>query len=274
MREKEGKEVAELVDLASFDADVPERDKKAYKSALAELQLKMLRIQQAYYHGKRRAVIVFEGVDAAGKGGIIRRLVETLDPRGVKVWPIGVPTEEEKSHHYLYRFWKRMPEAGTLAIFDRSWYGRVLVERIEGFCDAAAWKRAYREINEFERMLHDDGVRVIKLMPVISLDEQAKRFEERIRNPYKRWKLTADDIRNRKKWSQYQKAFQTMLNRTSTETAPWHVIAANRKWHARVEGLRIVTDTLAAGVDITVPAIDPKLMREAIKQLGIQLHDE
>src|SRR5882672_5475355 len=171
----------------------PFADKAAYERKLAKLQLKMLSIQQTYFHENRRAVIAFEGWDAAGKGGAIRRLTEKLDPRGFHVWPIGPPTPEEQGRHYLYRFWNKLPERGQLAIFDRTWYGRVLVERVERLIKKPVWKRAYDEINEFERMLIDDGVRVVKIFLHITPDEQLRRFAERLNNPYKRWKLTDSD---------------------------------------------------------------------------------
>lgn len=271
-----GKKVEEATDtpvrLADVDCNQSLKDKDEYKSLLEALQLKMLQIQQAYYVQGRRAIIVMEGIDCAGKGGIIRRMVQSLDVRGVHVWPIGAPTGEERQHHYLYRFWQRLPEAGSIAIFDRSWYGRVLVERIEGFCTEPAWRRAYREINEFERLLFDDGVRIIKLLPVISRDEQLKRFEERIQNPHKRWKLTAEDIRNWHHWENYQEAMQQMLDKTSTEIAPWHVISGNRKWYARIQALKIVTDALARGVDISMPSLDSALIQEAMEMLHRELN--
>ena len=271
-----GKKVEEAGDypvrLTNVDCNKSLKDKDEYKSSLEELQLKMLQIQQAYYAQGRRAIIVMEGIDCAGKGGIIRRMVQSLDVRGVHVWPIGAPTGEERQHHYLYRFWQRLPEAGSIAVFDRSWYGRVLVERIEGFCSEQAWRRAYREINEFERLLIDDGVRIIKLLPVISREEQVKRFEERIQNPHKRWKLTAEDVRNYHQWSNYQEAMQQMLDKTSTEIAPWSVISGNRKWYARIQALKIVTDALAKGVDISLPSLDSALIQEALDLLHLELN--
>lgn len=259
------------VQLGDVDPDQALRDRDEYKYLLGKLQRTMLQIQLAYYTQGRRAVIVLEGVDCAGKGGIIRRLTEPLDVRGVQVWPIGAPSAEEYRQHYLQRFWQRLPSSGSLVIFDRSWYGRVLVERIEGYCNRAAWQRAYAEINEFERMLHDDGVPVVKLLPVISKIEQMRRFEERLRNPAKQWKITSEDIRNWHRWDDYQCAFQEMLEKTSTEFAPWHLIPGNRKWFARIEALKLVTEVLARGVDISVPPLDPKLMKEALEMLHREL---
>lgn len=260
--------------LAGFDCGLSLKDKDEYKTQLEALQVKMLQIQQAYYVQGRRAIVVVEGVDCAGKGGIIRRMVQPLDVRGVQVWPIGAPGREEEQHHYLYRFWQRLPAAGSIAVFDRSWYGRVLVERIEGFCREHEWRRAYREINEFERLLVDDGVRIIKLLPLITREEQVKRFEERIKNPKKRWKLTEEDIRNWYRWDDYQCAFQEMLDKTSTDIAPWHVISGNRKWYARIRALQIVTETLAQGVDISVPSLDSDVIQEALEMLHKELRND
>ena len=219
-------------------------DKESYEKGLAEVQLRLLRLQQRGYHERRRALIVLEGWDAAGKGGAIQRLSEKIDPRGVHVWPIGAPTPEEQEVHYLARFWQRLPHRGTWAIFDRSWYGRVLVERVEKLCAKEAWKRAYDEINQFEGMLVNDGVVVIKLFLHISKKEQLARFHERENNPYKRWKMTKDDWRNRKKWPAYEEAIDDMFRETSTKQAPWIPIAAERKWFARLAVCRAVADAL------------------------------
>lgn len=246
-------------------------DKASYTKQLKRLQKKILSIQQAYHHQGLRAIIVFEGWDASGKGGAIRRLTERLDPRGVKVHPIGSPTPEEQGRHYLYRFQTRLPIPGTWSVFDRSWYGRVLVERIEGFAATHEWQRAYHEINEFERMLSDDGVRIVKVFLHISKDEQLRRFEERLHNPNKRWKLTSEDIRNRERWSDYNAAIDDMFSRTSTEAVPWHVISANHKWYARIEVLKTVAAALEQGVDITPPKLDPEVIEAAERSLGIKL---
>ncbi|MEZ5530345.1 MAG: polyphosphate kinase [Porticoccaceae bacterium] len=258
--------------LSGVDCNIALRDKDEYKARLDAVQLELLKIQQAYYSQGRRAVVVLEGVDCAGKGGIIRRMVQPLDLRGVHVWPIGAPSAEEGEHHYLYRFWQRLPASGDIVVFDRSWYGRVLVERVEGFCSKQEWQRAYREINEFERLLCDDGVRVIKLLPAITRDEQLKRFEERIRNPHKRWKLTSEDIRNWRRWDEYQLAFQDMLDETSTDIAPWHVIPGNRKWYARIRALEVVAEVLSEGVDIAEPSLDSALLQEALEMLHRELN--
>ena len=230
--------------LKDVDLSREMKDKDTYEKALADAQLRLLRLQQKHYHHKRRAVIVFEGWDAAGKGGAIRRLTEKLDPRGFQVWPIAAPTPEELDRHYLYRFWKKLPLPQTWALFDRSWYGRVLVERVEKLCTPAEWKRAYDEINEFEKMLVKDGAAVVKLFLHISKKEQLKRFHERENNPYKRWKITDEDWRNRRKWSKYEQAIDDMFAHTSTKRAPWTPIAGERKWHARVAVCRAVADAL------------------------------
>jgi polyphosphate kinase 2 (PPK2 family) len=230
------------LDKVDLSQEVP--DKNTYEKALAEAQLQLLRLQQHYYHGRRRAIILFEGWDAAGKGGAIRRLTEKIDPRGIHVWPIGPPTTDEQSRHYLYRFWEKLPTPGTWAILDRSWYGRVLVERVEKLTPKHAWKRAYGEINELEQMLVDDGVSVVKIFLHISKREQLRRFHERESNPYKRWKITPDDWRNRKRWSDYEEAINDMFRKTSTKIAPWRVIAGERKWFARLAVCQAVIGAL------------------------------
>jgi len=246
-------------------------DKSDYLDREAKLQARMLEVQQTYFRQHRRAVIVFEGWDAAGKGGGIRRLTARLDPRGIKVWPIGAPSDDEQGRHYLYRFWSRLPVPGNIAIFDRSWYGRVLVERIEDLVEAAAWRRAYDEINQFEHLLCADGVQMIKIFLHIDRDEQANRFAERLRNPVKRWKLTHEDLRNRARWDDYRAAYKDMFDRTSTRAAPWHVIGANNKWTARTEILNVVAKTLAKGVDTGPPDLDPSIARAASRALGLSL---
>ncbi|MGP1395751.1 MAG: polyphosphate kinase 2 family protein [Inquilinaceae bacterium] len=241
---------------------------------VSELQERLRLIQQAYLSSKRRAVIVFEGIDAAGKGGTIRRLTSYLDPRSCKVWPIGAPSDAEQGRHYLYRFWQRLPEPGTLAIFDRSWYGRVLVERVEGFAAEAEWRRAYGEINAFEKMLTDDGARLVKIFLHITPDEQLKRFEARIRDPLKRWKLTYEDFRNRRNWDGTVVAVEEMIDRTSTKNAPWLAIPANDKRYARITALEAIVDALSVGVDLTPPPLSREVEDAARELLGLQLSYE
>lgn len=246
-------------------------DKKTYRKILKKRQKEMQRVQQAYYHQGKRAIIIFQGWDASGKGGAIRRLTEYLDPRGYRVHPIAAPSADEQGKHYLYRFQIKLPKVGTLAIFDRSWYERVLTERVEGFASELEWQRAYQEINEYERMLTDDGVKIIKIFTHISKEEQLERFEERLRNPLKQWKLTEEDIRNREKWDEHENAINDMLELTSTEQSPWHIIPANHKWYTRIAVLETVVKALSDGVDLTPPPIDEALVRSAERQLGIAL---
>lgn len=246
-------------------------DKKTYLKQLKKWQEKLLHIQQAYYNQGLRALIVFEGWDASGKGGAIRRITEKLDPRGFSVVPVAAPKPEEQGRHYLYRFVKELPEPGTMTIFDRSYYGRVLVERVESFATDREWQRAYQEINEFERMLIDDGVRIIKLFLHITGDEQLKRFDERLHNPYKRWKITEEDLRNRLKWREYEVATNDMLKRTSATHAPWTVIAANKKWYTRIEVLRTVCAALEEDVDISPKRLHKSLIEVAEHTLGIKV---
>jgi polyphosphate kinase 2 (PPK2 family) len=217
-----------------------------YTRGLLRYQLELHELAFQLYQKKRTLVVVFEGWDAAGKGGAIRRLTEKLDPRGYEVLPIAAPSGEDKTHHYLWRFWRRLepPEDKQVLIFDRSWYGRVMVERVEVFCTEAEWRRAYREINEFERQLVDFGVVLVKFFIHISQDEQLRRFEARKGDPYKGWKLTDEDWRNRKKWPQYEAAVEEMLLKTSTLTAPWTVVPGNQKWVARVAVVKAVVEAL------------------------------
>ena len=243
--------------------------KDDYKRALKEWQQALFHVQQAYYHQNKRALIIFEGWDAAGKGGAIRRVTEQLDPRGVQVYPIAKPTSEEMNKHFLYRFWMKIPSPGTFAILDRSHYGRVLVERIDDLATQNEWQRAYHEINEFEKTLSDDAVRIVKVFMHISKDEQRRRFEERLNNPYKRWKLTKEDLHNRAKREEYITAINQMLAKTHTRFAPWKVINGEHKWQARVDTLKYITSKLSEGVDIAPPPLDASLIKMAASQLDI-----
>jgi polyphosphate kinase 2 (PPK2 family) len=219
-------------------------DQKAYERDLVELQAKIYLLGLQVYHQKRPVVLVFEGWDAAGKGGAIKRITEKLDPRSYVVHAIAAPAGDDKAHHYLYRFWRRLPTRGNIGIFDRSWYGRVLVERIEGFASGDEWQRAYAEINEFERQLVEFGTIMCKFWMHISPEEQMRRFEERQSIPYKAWKLTDEDWRNREKWPQYERATNEMLLHTSTPAAPWTVIESEDKRFARIKVLRTVVRRL------------------------------
>lgn len=215
-----------------------------YKKKLKEAQLKLLSWQRKLTETKSSVIIVMEGPDAAGKGGAIKRVVEKLDPRLLKVHSIVKPTAEEHGHHYLWRFWNKLPHYGQSVIFDRSWYGRVLVERVERFCKEDEWKRAYREINEFERQLMDDGALILKFYLFISKEEQLKRFKAREADPYKHWKISDEDWRNRRHWKENIVAAEDMLRSTSTVRAPWNVIGANYKWDTRVKVVRAIVDAM------------------------------
>jgi len=194
------------------------------------------------------AILVFEGWDAAGKGGAIRRVTAALDAPTYQIIPIAAPTDEERAHHYLWRFWRHLPREGMLSIFDRSWYGRVLVERVEGFATSSEWLRAYSEINQFEEQLVEHGVVLIKYWLHITPDEQLRRFKERERSPFKSWKLTEEDWRNRKKTDEYARAVNEMIERTSTRTAPWTLVEANNKYYARIKVLETVCARLKAAL--------------------------
>jgi AMP-polyphosphate phosphotransferase len=224
-----------------------------YNKKLPELQLKLLRLQQKIREHKVPVLIAYEGWDASGKGGSILRITQTLDPRGYRVHPIGPPTDEEKAHHYLWRFWTRMPCAGEFCVFDRSWYGRVLVERVEKFTDKDDWKRAYREILEFERTLVDSGMVVVKFWMHISKDEQLRRFKERESDPFKKWKIGPDDWRNREKWDAYLEAAEDMFNKVSASPAPWHIIPAESKRYARIRTLEIVIESIEDAIKAKKP---------------------
>jgi polyphosphate kinase 2 (PPK2 family) len=224
-------------------------DEEEYKSLLIKYQIALNKLAYQVYVQQRPVTMVFEGWDASGKGGAIRRVTEKIDPRGFVVYPIAAPKGDEATHHYLWRFWNRLPETGQIAIFDRSWYGRVMVERIEGFCTEAEWKRAYREINYFERQLVDFGMILFKFWLHIDKDEQLNRFESRSDDLRRSWKLTDEDWRNREKWDLYEEAVNEMLLKTSTITAPWTVIEGNSKLYARIKILRTIIDKLTQELD-------------------------
>ena len=243
--------------------------KTVYLRELARVQERLRLIQQAYLKSGNSAAIVFEGWDAAGKGGTIRCMSAVLDPRGFKVWPISAPRQYYLERHYLARFFERLPPRGAISVFDRSWYGRVLVERVEGLASQKDWRRAYREINEFERILTDHGTRVVKIFLHITPEEQLRRFRDRVLDPTKRWKLSYEDFRNRKKWSAYEEATDDMFRETSTSYAPWHAIPANSKKYARVEALRVIAQRLSSGVDLAPAELDEEVMREARELLEI-----
>lgn len=218
--------------------------KQEYKKRLKELQLKLLSWQRPILETKSNIILIFEGPDAAGKGGVIKRFSERMDPRQIRVYSVIKPTEEEYQHHYLWRFWTKVPPYGQVAIFDRSWYGRLLVERLEGFCTQEAWKRAYQEINHFEKSLSDDGSLILKFYIHISKKEQLRRFKSRAEDPYKHWKINDEDWRNRRKWDQYTEAANDMFKLTNTSAAPWHLIEGEYKWHARIKVLKIILQAI------------------------------
>lgn len=216
-----------------------------YKQSLIKYQVALHALGYQVYVQQRPVILVYEGWDAGGKGGAIRRVTEKLDPRGYVVYPIAAPKGDDATHHYLWRFWRRLPEEGQIAIFDRSWYGRVMVERIEGFCTEAEWKRAYREINYFERQLVDFGTILFKFWIHISKEEQLARFQAREHNRKKQWKLTDEDWRNREKWDLYENAVNEMLLKTSTITAPWTIVEGDSKYFARIQILKTLVDKLS-----------------------------
>jgi polyphosphate kinase 2 (PPK2 family) len=259
--------MARALRLRDVDLSVRLAGEDEYKERKAALQIRLLQIQQAYLLQGRRGVVVFEGFDAAGKGGAIRRIVQGLDPRNVKVWPIAAPNEAERGQHYLQRFWARLPQAGEIAIFDRSWYGRVLVERVDRLASPADWKRAYREINEFERALADDGIALAKLFLHVSPEEQLRRFRERLETPYKRWKIGEEDFHNRARRKDYERAVDAMLAKTSTTRAPWRAIASDHKWHGRIASMQLVVERLARGLDLSSPPPSKRLLR-LLKRAG------
>ncbi|MDD4749676.1 MAG: polyphosphate:AMP phosphotransferase [Methanosarcinaceae archaeon] len=230
--------VLEKVDLSK------NLEAEEYKKAKKDLQYRLRELQYRLFRKKRPLILAFEGWDAAGKGGNIRRLVKELNPRLYKVVPVGVPNDLEKAHHYLWRFLEGIPKAGHITIYDRTWYGRVMVERIEKLCREEEWKRAYREINEFEEILVDSGTIILKFWLHIDPETQYKRFKSREDDPSRCWKITPEDWRNRSKWEEYEEAIDEMLRRTSTSYAPWTVVEANDKRYSRIKVLKTVVETL------------------------------
>ena len=225
---------------------VPDRQ---YESVLERCQGKLAKLVRHKRFAGRSLILAFEGADAAGKGGAIRRVTAALDARQYVTVPVAAPTDEERAHPYLWRFWRQVPPLGGIAIFDRSWYGRVLVERVEGYCSVADWMRAYDEINQFEEQLTDAGAIVVKFWLQISAAEQLRRFREREKTAFKNFKITTDDWRNRKRWKAYEAAVCDMVDRTSTEIAPWTLVEAEDKNHARVKILKTIVKRLEAALD-------------------------
>ncbi|TFI60178.1 polyphosphate kinase [Sphingomonas parva] len=257
------------IDLADYEKGA--KYKGDYDKDLEALQERLGRILVAHVvHGKR-SLIVCEGWDAAGKGGAIQRITAGWDPRAFQVWPISAPTGEERARHFLWRFWKKLPAAGTIAIFDRSWYGRVLVERVERLTPEHEWRRGYDEINEFEAQQHFDGAAIVKLFFHVTQETQDQRLKARLEHSWKRWKVTADDFRNRARRADYLDAYREMFARTDTRWAPWIAIDGNNKKAARIAALAAVADALEAAVPMSPPEADPKveaLAREAFGKDG------
>ena len=234
--------------LSSLDTQ-QKVSKKDFGERLEKLQGRLNLLQRKAQAKNISTILVFEGGDAAGKGGAIRRITRALDARSYQVIPIAAPTDEERAHHYLWRFWRHLSRAGRLTIFDRSWYGRVLVERVEGFASEHEWRRAYTEIDEFEDQLVEHGTVLVKYWIHITQDEQLRRFKEREKEKYKQWKLTDEDWRNRAKWPDYERAVNEMVERTSTRGAPWTVVEGNDKYFARLKVLKTLCNSLADAIE-------------------------
>ncbi len=240
------------IDLTAYEKGSPLQGD--YKQSLESLQERISRLMVSCHLHRRKAVIVCEGWDAAGKGGAIQRMVARGDPRFFQVWPISAPTAEELAHHYLWRFWQRLPAAGEISIFDRSWYGRVLVERVESLASESEWRRAYDEINEFESQLAADGTLIVKLFFHVTQKVQDKRLLARLDHPWKKWKVTPEDLRNRARRDDYLSAMSTMFDQTDTRWAPWTIIDANRKKPARIAALSRVAEMLEEALPAGPPS--------------------
>jgi polyphosphate kinase 2 (PPK2 family) len=256
--------------LAGAPTHPGEVDHAGYEHALAAAQQNLRRLQLAQLAQNARGVVVVEGWDAAGKGGVMRRMAAVLEPRACVFHPIGPPNPAWQRKHWLARFWPMLPDPGAMGVFDRSWYGRVLVERVEALTPEAEWRRGYEEIDRFERLLHDDGIRVVKLFLHVSPEVQLKRFQKRLNDPMKRWKLGAADVRNWELRAAYATAIEEMLQRTSSTHAPWHVLPADDKKYARVRGLQLIFEGLSHGLEMTAPRVDPDLAR-AGKRIGLKV---
>ncbi|MGD9810161.1 MAG: polyphosphate kinase 2 family protein [Sphingobium sp.] len=254
------------IDLSDYEkGDKVEGD---FDKELRALQERMERVQVSHIVHDKKSVIVFEGWDAAGKGGIIKRLTATLDPRYYDVWPISAPTPEEKQRHFLWRFWTRLPACQDIAIFDRSWYGRVLVERVEGFCSDRDWKRGYDEINEFEAQQIDAGTNIVKLFIHVTQEEQDRQLAQRLDDPWKRWKTGAEDYRNRARRADYLAAMHDMFKYTDTRWAPWIAIDGNDRKAGRIAAISAVVERLEALVPSNMPDADPEIVELARKAFG------
>jgi polyphosphate:AMP phosphotransferase len=243
-----GTEIRPVTVLSALDTDKT-IDRSTYRDELVRLQARLNRLYRVARERGRSTILVFEGWDAAGKGGAIRRITPALDSRDYQIVSTAAPTAEENDHHYMWRFWRHLPGAGRFLIFDRSWYGRVLVERVEGFAAQDEWLRAYEEINDFEAQLLEHGSIVVKYWIHITREEQDRRFQAREETPYKRWKLTDEDWRNRERWQAYDVAVDDMVRLTGTPIAPWYLIEGNDKRYARVRVLDILCDALDRALD-------------------------
>jgi AMP-polyphosphate phosphotransferase len=242
-----------------------------YDADLAALQERLAKIQVAHIIHRKRSVILFEGWDAAGKGGIIKRMTAEWDPRYYEVWPIFAPTQEELDHHFLWRFWTKLPAGQDISVFDRSWYGRVLVERVEGYATEKEWKRAYDEINAFEAQQIDSGTNLVKLFIHITQETQDKQLAERLDTPWKRWKTGKDDYRNRSRREDYLDAMKAMFKHTDTRWAPWKAIDGNHRKAARIEALTYIAETLERLVPMDMPDVDPEVVKLAQAAFGYTL---
>ena len=260
VHEQEAKDEREPVRVASpdtphvstvFDAlDLTRAvSKQEYKKTISDYQARLGELGRKAQERRQSTVLVFEGPDASGKGGAIRRTVWSLDARTYRVYQFAAPTEEERAHHYLWRFWRHLPRAGNVSVFDRSWYGRVLVERAEGFATRTEWRRAYNEINDFENQIVDHGILLLKFWLHIDEDEQLARFKKREKSAYKHWKLTDEDWRNRELWEAYEQYGQDVVQYTSTKKAPWILVEGNNKQHSRLKVLKTLIDHLEERLD-------------------------
>ena len=241
----------------------PEHFGGSYEALLKDLQVKLAELMVGHIVHQKRSIVVVEGWDAAGKGGAIKRLTAEWDPRAFSVWPIAAPTAEERAHNYLWRFWKRLPAAGQIAVFDRSWYGRVLVERVEGLASPSEWHRAYEEINQFEAHLAADGTQIVKLFLHVSAEVQEQRLKARLEHPWKRWKVGLEDFRNRARREDYLVAADEMFERTHSEVGPWTIINGDKKKGARLAVLRAVYDSLRPTIPPEPPEASDQVMQAA-----------
>lgn len=260
--------------IALSDYETGPKHEGDYELALAAVQKRLANAQVANIVHKRRIIIMVEGWDAAGKGGMIQRLTARWDPRYFEVWPIGVPSPEEKAHHFLWRFWAKLPADGDISVFDRSWYGRVLVERVEGFATEKEWRRAYDEINEFEAQQKDSGTIIVKLFLHITQEEQDRRLRARLEDPWKRFKITLDDFRNRERRPEYLAAMDEMFRLTDTRWAPWTVIDGTHKKYARLTALQHVAGVLEKALPVKPPQVDPMIAQLAKERLEVKLDGE